>query len=137
VKLAYALLAKYAEIDPNSGLLNVVSGGIDVFGLKHLPASFPAAFALQFRFPESEAGKTFKIEMGVRDPQLQPIGQPTDFEVTPALGEYHADGSHGIYAIAGSVTLLAESVGAHLVWIEIDGAIAGDIPFQVFLAPDG
>jgi hypothetical protein len=136
VKLTFALLARYAEIDPDSGLLNVTGGGIDVFGLERLPAEFPIAFALQFRYPEPEAGRTFQIALATLDPQIQPVGEPADFEITPHLGEYHADGWQGIYAVAGTVTLAVESPGTHSISIKIDGAVAGDIPFQVFQASD-
>jgi len=136
VKLTFALLARYAEIDPDSGLLNVTGGGIDVFGLERLPAEFPIAFALQFRYPEHEAGQAFQITLATLDPQIQPVGEPTDFEITPQLGEYHADGWQGIYAVAGTVILAVESAGTHSISIKIDGALAGDIPFQVFRAGD-
>jgi hypothetical protein len=136
VKLTFALLARYAEIDPDSGLLNVTGGGIDVFGLEHLPAEFPIAFALQFRYPEHEAGQTFQIALATLDPQIQPVGESTDFEITPHLGDYHADGWQGIYAVAGTVILAVELPGTHSISIKIDGALAGDIPFQVFQASD-
>ena len=136
MKLTFALLARYAEIDPESGLLNVTGGGIDVFGVKHLPASFPMPFVLQFRYPEAEAGQAFTITMGTFDSALELVGEQTDFEITPNLGEYHAEGSHGIYAVAGTVQLAVESVGAHSMWIEVDGSVAGDIPFQVFLSDE-
>ncbi len=134
MKLTFALLARYAEVDPESGLLNVTGGGLDVFGLKHLPAEFSVAFALQFRYPEHEAGQSFRIALATLDPQIQPVGESTDFEITPHLGEYHADGWQGIYAVAGAVTLAVEAPGTHSVNVKIDGALAGDIPFQVFQA---
>jgi hypothetical protein len=136
VKLTLALLARYAEVDPESGLLNLTGGGVDIFGLKRLPAEFPMAYALRLRYPEAEAGQIFQIALAILDPQIQPVGKPTDFEITPRLGEYHADGGHGTYTIAGTVTLAVESPGMHSISITIDGAIAGDIPFQVFLATD-
>ena len=49
MKLSLALLARYAEVEPESGLLNLTGGGVDVFGLRRLPAQFPIACALQFR----------------------------------------------------------------------------------------
>lgn len=136
MKLTFALLARYAEVDPESGLLNLTGGGIDVFGLKRLPAEFPIAFALQFRYPEPEAEKTFQIAMATLDPQIQPVGKSTDFQITPHLGEYHADGWNGIYTVAGAVTLAVEVPGTHSISVKIDGAVAGDIPFQVFHAVD-
>lgn len=136
MKLALALLARYAEVDPDSGLLNVTGGGIDVFGLEHLPAEFPIAFALQFRYPEHETRQAFQITLATLDPQIQPVGDPTDFEITPQLGRYHADGWQGIYAVAGTAILAVESPGTHSISIKIDGALVGDIPFQVFQAGD-
>lgn len=136
MKLTLALLARYAEVDPESGLLNLTGGGVDVFGLKRLPAEFPMAFALQFRYPEAEAGKTFQIALTTLDPQIQPVGKPTHFEITPRLGKYHAEGWYGTYTITGVVTLAVEMPGTHSINIEIDGAVAGDISFQVFQAAD-
>jgi hypothetical protein len=57
------------------------------------------------------------------------------FEITPKLGTYHIEGGHGTYTVAGAVSLAVESVGLHSISVGIDGAVAGDIPFQVFLAP--
>jgi hypothetical protein len=45
VKLTLALLARYAEVDPDSGLLNLTGGGVDVFGMTRLPAEFTMACA--------------------------------------------------------------------------------------------
>jgi hypothetical protein len=137
VKLTFGLLARRAEIDPESGLFDIAGGGVDVFVLERLPAEFPVAFALQFGYPELEAGRAFQITVATLGPQIQLVGEPTDFEITPQLGEYHADGWQGIYAVAGTVILAVESPGTHSVSIKIDGAVAGDIPFQVFQASGG
>lgn len=136
MKLTLALLARYAEVDPESGLLNLTGGGVDVFGLKHLPAEFTMACALQFRYPEAEAGKTLQIALTTLDPQIQPVGKPTHFEITPRLGKYHAEGWYGTYTITGVVTLAVETPGTHSISIEIDGAVTGDISFQVFQTAD-
>jgi hypothetical protein len=134
VKLTLALLARYAEVDPESGLLNLTGGGLDIFGVKRLPTEFTIASALRFRFPEDEAGRRFKIVLATLDPEIQPVGKPTDFEITPRLGEYHAEGGHGTYTVAGAMTLVVEAPGMHSINITIDEAVAGDIPFRVFLA---
>jgi hypothetical protein len=132
VRLTLALLARYAEVEPDSGLLNLTGGGVDVFGLRHLPAEFSLACALQFRFAEDEAGKAFKVRLATLDPQIQPVGSPTEFEITPQLGEFHAAGWHGRYTVAGTVTIAVDSPGTHSISITIDDEVAGDIPFQVF-----
>ena len=134
MKLTLALLARYAEVDPESGLLNLTGGGVDVFGLKRLPAEFSVACALRFLYREVEDGKAFQVAMATLDPQLQPVGQPTGFEITPKLGQYHVEGGLGSYTVAGAVTLAVESAGLHSISITIDGAVAGDIPFQAFLS---
>ena len=131
MKLTFALLARYAEIEVEGGLLNLTGGGIDVFGVKSFPAEFTVAFALQFRYPEDESGKAFNVSLATLDAQLQPVGKPTDFEITPRLGVHHADGWQGIYAVAGAVTILVESPGPHSISLTIDGLVGGDIPFQI------
>jgi hypothetical protein len=70
------------------------------------------------------------------DPQIQPVGKPTHFEITPSLGKYHAEGWYGTYTITGVVTLAVETPGTHSISIEIDGAVAGDISFQAFQTAD-
>jgi hypothetical protein len=134
VKLTLALLARYAEVDPDSGLLNLTGGGLDVFGVKRLPVEVSLACALRFLFREVEAGQAFQVALVTLDPQLERVGQPTEFEITPSLGEYHVEGGHGTYTVAGAVTLVVEAAGLHSINITIDGASAGNIPFQVFLA---
>jgi len=59
------------------------------------------------------------------------VGKSTDFEITPDLGEYHADGWQGIYAVAGVVTIRIESPGPHSISLKVDGHVGGDIPFQI------
>ena len=41
-----ALLARYAETEPDGGLLNIIGGGTDVFGAAELPVEFsmPCAY---------------------------------------------------------------------------------------------
>ncbi|HEV3320605.1 MAG TPA: hypothetical protein VG147_00255 [Solirubrobacteraceae bacterium] len=69
--------------------------------------------------------------MATLDPQLQLVGKPTDFEITPHLGALHVEGGLGTFTVTGAITLAVKSVGLHSISITIDGAIAGDIPFQV------
>jgi len=91
VKVTLALLARYAEVDPDSGLLNIVGGSVDVFGVARLPVEFPMGFALQFRYPQAESGLTREIRFATLDPALELVGQSTTFEVTPQLSEFHAE----------------------------------------------
>ncbi len=74
--------------------------------------------------------------MATLDPQLQVVGKPTNFEITPHLGAFHVEGGLGTFTVTGAVTLAVESVGLHSISITIDDAIAGDIPFQVLLSDD-
>jgi hypothetical protein len=94
------------------------------------------ACALRFRYPEAEAGRTFQVTLSTLDPQIEPVGKPSEFKITPRLGEYHVEGGHGTYTVAGAVTLAVESAGIHSISITIDGAVAGDIPFQVLPTND-
>ena len=134
MRVQAALLARFAETDPESGLLNLVGGGLDVFGLNEAPAQFPVAFAVLLRFAESEADRTFDLTFVLRGPALEPVGEPTSFEITPRLGEYHAEGSEGTFTATGALRLITESVGTHSVSVQIDGIEAGVIPFQVLLS---
>lgn len=136
MRVTGALLARYAEVEAEGGLLNVTGGGVDVFGVRELPVHFPMPFALQLRFQENEAEQTHEISLVIRDPQLRQIGERTAFEIKPTLGEYHAEGWEGIFAVAGTVGLYAEVAGAHSIGIQIDDAERGDIPFRVVLADD-
>ncbi|HEV7942862.1 MAG TPA: hypothetical protein VGP17_08695 [Solirubrobacteraceae bacterium] len=137
MKLTLALLARYAEVEPEGGLLNLTGGGLDVFGVPKLPEEFPLAFALRFLYREVEAGQAFQVVLATLDPELQPVGQPTNFEIAPHLTPYHVEGGHGTYAVAGTVMLRVEVEGLHSINITIDGSSVGDIPFQVFLATRG
>jgi hypothetical protein len=136
VRVAFGVLARYAEVDPESGLINLTGGGIDVFGVANLPVQLAMPFVLQLRYHEAEVGQLRRITMQVLDPELKAIGQAASFEITPKVGEYHATGWQGIFAVAGEALLMADSPGVHSVQIRIDGEVAGDIPFQVVLAPE-
>jgi hypothetical protein len=136
VRVTAALLARYAEVEPDTGMFNIIGGGVDGFGVPTLPIEFPMPFALQLRFAESEAGTPREITLLTRDPQLREVGEPTTFEITPTLGEDHAEGWEGIFSVAGAVTLYVEEPGTHSIGIQIDGAESGDIPFQVVLTGD-
>lgn len=117
-------------------MLNIVGGGIDVFGVAHLPVDIPIGFALQFRYPQAESGVTREVRLTTLDPSLQIVGQPTTFEVTPQLGEFHAEGWLAVYTVTGGIELTVEAEGTHSLGIQIDGFESGAIPFQVFLADD-
>jgi hypothetical protein len=138
MKVTLAALARYAETEPNSGLLNIVGGGIDVFGVEALPMRYKVALALQLRYPDTEAGRTHRLTLacyGV-DPQMR-IGEETAVDFTPTIGPYHTPGSPGLFAITGPFELTATSAGLHSVRVEIDGVEAYDIPFRVFLIGQG
>jgi hypothetical protein len=55
VRVTAALLGRFTETEPDGGLLNIVGGGTDLFGCPEVPVEFAMPFALQLRYPESEA----------------------------------------------------------------------------------
>jgi hypothetical protein len=134
VKIQTALLARYAEVEPQGGLLNVTGGGIDVFGVRRLPAEFTVALVLQLVFDESETGKEHELAVVVRGPDLQAVGERMAWPVTPVLGEMHAPGWRGFFSIAGAITIAVTAEGSHSIGLQLNGAEANDIPFQVLLA---
>lgn len=136
MKIQTALLARYAEIEPQGGLLNVTGGGIDVFGLRQLPAKFAVAFALQLVFDEGEADTEHELSAVVRGPDLEVVGERMAWPFTPQIGELHAPGWRGLFAIAGAISLAVEQEGSHSIGLQLDSVEAGDIPFQVVLARD-
>jgi len=131
MKVQTALLARYAEVESESGLLNVTGGGLSVFGSDRLPLELPVGFVLQLTFDESEADQEHRLEVEVLGPDLQAVGETIDVPFTPRFGQFHTPGWRGFFAITGSLTLLMEAAGAHSVQIALDGQIAGDIPFLV------
>lgn len=133
MKIQTALLARYAEVEPQGGLLNVTGGGVDVFGLRQLPAEFTVALALQLVFDEQEASVEHQLAALVRGPDLEMIGERMAWPITPRLGELHAPGWRGLFSIAGAITIAVEREGPHSLALQLDGAEAGDIPFQVLL----
>jgi hypothetical protein len=56
VKVAFGVLAKYAEVDPQSGLVNMTGGGIDVFGVVDFPVEFMQPFASESRVQPRPGG---------------------------------------------------------------------------------
>lgn len=136
MRVRFAVLARYAEVDPDSGLLNLTGGGLDVFGVRELPAEFTLAFALQLGYSDNEVDQTQEITLVTRGPDTQPVGMPTSFSVTPTLGEYHMAGWEGIFAVTGAVRLRVEESGAQSLNILIEGQESSYIPFQVILSAD-
>jgi hypothetical protein len=135
VRVTLALLARYAETEPDGGLLNIIGGGTDVFGVAELPVEFSMPFALALRFDEPEADTPILVSMVIRGPDLQDLGPDTDFSIIPTLGAYHAPGWEGVFYIAGVIGLYAEQHGGHSIGIRLDGIEAGVIPFQI-ISPD-
>jgi len=133
MKVQTALLARYAEVEPQGGLLNVTGGGINVFGVRVLPVDVPIAFVIQVVFDEQEANVEHTISLLVRDPQSQVVGEPVNTTFTPRFGEFHTPGWRGIFSITGGIVLPVQAAGAHSLGIQLDRAEAGDIPFQVLL----
>jgi hypothetical protein len=107
---------------------------VDVFGVPRLPYQFRMGFALQLRFPESEAGKPHQLTLATYgvDPLMR-IGQESSWDFTPTLGQYRSPGWQGIYAMTGAIDLSVESAGTHSLRVMIDSIEANDIPFQVFV----
>jgi hypothetical protein len=136
VRVTAALLARYAENETGTGFINVIGGGVDVFGVRWLPVEFSQPFAIQMRFAEAEADQEFQVGMAILGPDLQEIGLPTEFPIVPKLDEFHAEGWEGVIFIAGTVGLYAKQVGGHSVSIRINGSESGSIPFQVVEAPE-
>jgi hypothetical protein len=133
VRVTAALLARYAETEPDGGLLNVIGGGTDVFGVPELPVEFSMPFGLQLRFAEADAGTTFQIGMVVRgpDPTSSPPAPPTEFGITPQFGDYHAPGWEGVFYVSGVVALDADEYGRHSISILINGKESATIPYQI------
>jgi hypothetical protein len=129
MKLQTAMLARYAEVEPQGGLLNVTGGGVDVFGIPNVPADFPMAFVLQLTFDQTEADIEHRLGVTVLGPELQPVGEHIDLPFTPRFGEYRPEGWRGIFAVTGAIDLRVEAYGAHSIQIRFDGELAGDIPF--------
>jgi len=137
MKIQTALLARYAEVEPEGGLLNVTGGGINVFGVDRLPADISIAFVLQLVFDDVEAGHKHTITLLIRDPQLQVVGEQVDVEFVPKFGELRAPGWRGIFSIAGGIVLPIRAAGPHSLGIQINQTETGDIPFQVLFADGG
>lgn len=136
MKVAFAALARYAEVDPKDGLVNVTAMGLDVFGVRELPAKISLALVLQLRYPEAEAGESREITLVTRGPDTQLVGKQATFPVAPTIGEYHAPGWEGIFHVAGGIELAVEKPGGHSLSLQVDGLESAYVPFQVFLATD-
>jgi hypothetical protein len=129
MKVQAALLARYAEVDSNGGLLNITGGGLDIFGSPRLPVDISVAFVLQLTFDEAEAGTEHRLTVFVRDPDLAQVGKTVDVAFVPRLGELHPPGWRGHFSITGGLELHVEREGPHSVAIQIDGRESADLPF--------
>lgn len=138
MKVRFAAFARYAETEPETGLLNLTGAGASVFGVESVPVTIPTYFALLLGFEEDEVGQEREIRPVLRlgTGQLDVVQRPEPFTITPRLGEYHAPGWEGAYAITGILDMAIQEPGAYYLDLHIDDAeeSAGSIPFQVILA---
>jgi hypothetical protein len=135
MRVQWATLARYAEVEAGSGLMTIVGAGAEVFGLPSLPDRLTTFLALQLRYPEAEADHEHLATLTVRDPDLQPVGRSVEVPFEPAPNPLHAPGWEALFSIGGAISFTVDAVGTYSIGIELAGAHAAEIPFRVVDLP--
>jgi hypothetical protein len=131
MRVQWATLARYAEVEVRNGLMTIVGAGTDVFRMPSLPSRLTTYFALQLRYHEAEADHEHFATFIVRDPDLQPVDRPVEIRFEPALNPTHAVGWEALFSIGGTISFTVGAVGTYSIGIDLTGAHAAEIPFRV------
>jgi hypothetical protein len=131
MRVQWATLARYAEVEVESGVMTIVGAGNEVFVLPSLPRRLRTYLALQLRYPEAEADHEHLATFTVRDPDLQPLGRSIEVPFEPALNPLHAPGWEALFSIAGPISFTVDAVGTYSIGIALTGAHAAEIPFRI------
>jgi hypothetical protein len=135
MRVQWATLARYAEVELGSRFMTIVGAGAEVFGTPSVPARLRAYLALQLRYPEVEANHEHLVTFTLRDIDLQPVGQPLDVRFVPALNPLHALGWEALFSIAGPMSFTVDALGTYSIGIDLTGAHVAEIPFRVAELP--
>ncbi len=130
MRVQWAVLARYAEV--NGGLVTMVGGGIDLFGVPAFPGTVDFHVVANFRFHEAEAGADREIRLEILDSELRPVGAPAVFTVSLGLSEGHLAGWEAGISLVVPCLLDIPAPGTHSVTLSIDDdARAVSLPFMV------
>ena len=135
MRVQWATLARYAEVELGSRFMTIVGAGAEVFGTPSLPARLRTYLALQLRYPEAEANHEQLVTFTVRGTDLQPVGRPIDVRFVPALNPLHAPGWEALFSIAGPMSFTVDALGTYSIGIDLTGGHAAEIPFRVAELP--
>jgi hypothetical protein len=131
MRVQWATLARYAEVEVESGLMTIVGAGSEIFVLSSLPDRLRTYLALQLRYPEAEADHEHLATFTVRDPDLRSVGRSIEVPFEPALNPLHAPGWEALFSIAGPISFTVDAAGTYSIGIELTGAHAAEIPFRI------
>ena len=131
MRVQWATLARYAEVELGSRFMTIIGAGAEVFGTPSVPARLRTYLALQLRYPEAEADHEQLATFTVRDPDLQPLGRSIEVPFEPALNPLHAPGWEALFSIAGPMSFTVDAVGTYSIGVDFTGTHAAEIPFRV------
>jgi hypothetical protein len=131
MRVQWATLARYAEVELGSRFMTIIGAGAEVFGTPSVPARLRTYLALQLRYPEAEADHEHLVTFTVRDTRLHQVERPIDVRFVPALSPLHAPGWEALFSIAGPVSLTVDAAGTYSIGVDFTGAHAAEIPFRV------
>ena len=131
MRVQWATLARYAEVEAGYPLMTIIGAGTDLFRMRSLPLRLTTYLALQLRYHGVEADHEHLATLTVRDPDLQPVGRPLEIRFEPTLNPRHAVGWEALFSIGGAISFTVDAVGTYSIGIGLTGAHAAEIPFRV------
>jgi hypothetical protein len=135
MRVQWATLARYAEVELGSRFMTIVGAGAEVFGTPSVPARVRTYLALQLRYPEAEANHEHLVTFTLRGTDLQPAGPPVDVRFVPALNPLYAPGWEALFSIAGPMSFTVDAHGTYSIGLDLTGVHAAEIPFRVAELP--
>jgi hypothetical protein len=131
MRVQWATLARYAEVEEGHARMTIVGAGTDVFRMPSLPSRLTTYLALQLRCHEVEADHEHLATFTIRDPDLEPVGRPVEVPFEPALNPMHPAGWEALFSIGGAISFTVDAVGTYSIGVDLTGAHAAEIPFRI------
>ena len=135
MKLNYAFIAKYAELGAD-GNFSVIGGGWDAVGVATLPfVSPPIAVVTCFRPDPSDVGQEQCIDVQMFSPEGYATPLRFETKMTPA-SEPGRSMIANIVWLVGAGYAFFSTAGLYEFRINVNGVLAGIVPFEVLYLPE-
>jgi hypothetical protein len=137
VKLAFALLADYAQVD--NGKVHIIGGGVSILWRHDYPAGVGVTVVAGFDYNNVEAGSSRPLRLQINDADGNALAPPLEAEFNLPPRAQHAPTSVPLQAsfavaIAPNVPLIP-APGNYVIELMMDGNHVASLPFAAAEPP--